>query len=71
MCTLFPQRELESNKRFPDEVSDRTQPLPKLPLGPSHQLSANYYYLRDARRRVPPPLYISGPDEQKKLDAGT
>jgi len=59
-CLYTLQREIVPNNRFPDEQAKRTQPPPEIPGGPYHKTSQIYYYLRDARREVQPPLLISG-----------
>ncbi|XP_050453255.1 NADH dehydrogenase [ubiquinone] 1 alpha subcomplex subunit 7-like [Cataglyphis hispanica] len=66
--------------RFPDEQAARTQPPPHVPGGPYHKTSQIYYYTRDARGEVGPPLLISGskqigienecPAEEKYLSPG-
>lgn len=54
--------------RFADFIAARTQPPPNIPEGSAHKLSANYYYSRDGRREVKPPLVVGG--GPKLLESG-
>jgi len=53
-------RKIVVTNRWADEQSDRTQPPPNVPGGPYHKTSQIYYFSRDARREVQPPMIISG-----------
>ncbi|XP_031841861.1 NADH dehydrogenase [ubiquinone] 1 alpha subcomplex subunit 7 [Nomia melanderi] len=68
MRNLLRGRRVVEAVRFPCNVADRTQPPPTIPYGPNHKTSKVYYYTRDARRLVQPPIAIYS--ATKQLEAG-
>merc|ERR1711963_1313218 len=64
---FFMGRNHTNNLRFPAAVAERPGPQANLPEGPSHKLSANYYYTRDGRREVAPPNVLA--DNSKDVKA--
>lgn len=49
----------------------RSPPPPKLPEGPSHKLSDNYYFTRDGRHAARPPLVLISEVQRKAITAGS
>lgn len=56
--------------RHADGLAARTQPPPEVPGGPYHKTSKVYYYTRDARRLVQPPVEIYSQEQLGKIDPG-
>ncbi|KYQ57287.1 NADH dehydrogenase [ubiquinone] 1 alpha subcomplex subunit 7 [Trachymyrmex zeteki] len=61
----FLQRKIILPHRYADDQAKRTQPPPNIPDGPNQKTSQIYYYTRDARREVKPPMLI---DRTKQID---
>ncbi|KAL7295186.1 NADH dehydrogenase [ubiquinone] 1 alpha subcomplex subunit 7-like [Trichogramma pretiosum] len=78
--TILRGTKLRSNPlRFADECASRTQPQPDLPGGPYDKTTGIYYYQRDGRREVQPPLVIASggkvllsppPEKPKQITPG-
>lgn len=56
--------------RYADDQASRTQPPPDLPGGPFHKTSKIYYFSRDARREVEPPMVIASANVKQITDGG-
>lgn len=56
--------------RYHKELAPKDAPLPNLPGGPSHLLSANYYCNRDGRRAKEAPVIMTN-TSQRLLSAST
>ena len=54
--------------RFAKEMAPRPGPEANLPPGPAHKLKANYYFSRDGRREVAPPVVLA--TAQKVIGSG-
>ncbi|XP_043492284.1 NADH dehydrogenase [ubiquinone] 1 alpha subcomplex subunit 7-like [Polistes fuscatus] len=61
-------RALLTQLRYADKIAARTQPPPEVPGGPYHKTSKVYYYSRDGRREVKPPIEVL---MDKQITAGS
>nr|XP_012148135.1 PREDICTED: NADH dehydrogenase [ubiquinone] 1 alpha subcomplex subunit 7-like isoform X2 [Megachile rotundata] len=64
---LIRGKPIKEGLRFTDELASRTQPDPNVPGGPYHKTSKVYYFTRDARRLVEPPIEVVS---RKQVTAG-
>ncbi|XP_003742495.1 NADH dehydrogenase [ubiquinone] 1 alpha subcomplex subunit 7 [Galendromus occidentalis] len=62
-------RKPNDQNRYVQYQAPRDPPTAKLPGGPAHKLSGNYYFNRDARRQVAPPVNL-GEGQAKLPTAG-
>lgn len=62
------QRQHRNALRYADDQASRTQPPPDLPGGPFHKTSKIYYFSRDARREVEPPMVIASANVKQITD---
>ncbi|CAH0383455.1 unnamed protein product [Bemisia tabaci] len=62
-------RKHDRDNRFSAFVATRSPAPPQLPPGPHAKLSDNYYYTRDARHIVEPPLLIAGPQVAPQIES--
>ncbi|XP_014204263.1 NADH dehydrogenase [ubiquinone] 1 alpha subcomplex subunit 7 [Copidosoma floridanum] len=57
--TLLRGKPLRLNSlRYADEIAARTQPQPMIPAGPYGRVTKIYYFPRDSRRKVEPPISV-------------
>ncbi|NP_001165798.1 NADH dehydrogenase [ubiquinone] 1 alpha subcomplex subunit 7 [Nasonia vitripennis] len=57
--SIFRGKALKANSlRFANQIAARTQLQPDLPGGPYKKSTGIYYYTRDVRREVKPPITV-------------